>query len=205
VAGLYTANLEKKNLLIKIKYYLCEIHLSLIKNFKYLLVLVCLISYGFQQPSNFDASAKIKAVYLYTYTRYFEWPDKKKEGNFVVYVVGKNDNLISELKGLASKKKVGTQDIEIKNSANFDANISSNIIYFTPDADLKPVGDAAAKNKGKGALVVAEEAGACRSGASINFIYVENKLKFEYNKGAAVRAGLKTNEDLKAQAAVNIE
>lgn len=190
---------------IKIKYYLCKIHLSLLKTFKYSLVALCLISYGFQQPSNYDANSKIKAIFLYNYTRFFEWPDKKKEGNFVVYVVGKNDNLISELKNLASKKKVGNQDIEIKNSPTFDAGIASNIIYFTPDPDLKPVGEAASKNKGKGALVVAEEAGAARSGASINFIFIENKLKFEYNKNAAVKAGLKTNEDFKALAAVNID
>jgi len=31
------------------------------------------------------------------------------------------------------------------------------------------------------------------------------KLKFEYNKSAAVKAGLKTNEDFKALAAVNID
>jgi len=122
----------------------------------------------------------------------------------VIYVVGKNENLIAELKILATKKKVGNQEIEIKNSATFDASITSHILYFTPEA-AKSLAEGASKNKGKGTLLVSETPGGCKNGASINFIALENKLKFEYNKNAAVKAGLKTNEDFKALAAVNVD
>jgi len=127
-----------------------------------------------------------------------------KSEKFIIYVVGKNDNLVTELKNLAGKKKVANQDIEVRNSTNYDASILPNIIYFGPDI-IKPISAAAAKYKNKGALVVAETAGACRSGASINFVTLESKLKFEYNKSAAVKAGLKTNDDIKAIAVSNIE
>ena len=63
----------------------------------------------------------------------------------------------------------------------------------------------AVKNKNKGVLVVGELGGAAKSGAAINFIVIDNKLKFEYNKNAAVKAGLTPNEDFKALAAVNID
>jgi hypothetical protein len=162
------------------------------------------VSLRFQQPSTYDVNAKIKAVFLYNFTRYFEWPEKKKADNFVIYVVGKNDNLISELKGLAKSKKVGEQAIEIRNSSTYEPGVTSHIIYFLPD-NVKPVSEAASKNRNKGALLVAESPGACRTGASINFIVIENKLKFEYNKNTAVKAGLKTNDDFKALAAVNID
>jgi hypothetical protein len=162
------------------------------------------LSFRFQQPSNFDANAKIKAVFLYTFTRYFEWPEKKKVNNFVIYVVGKNDNLISELRTFAGRKKVGTQEIEIKNSSSFDPAIQANIIYFVPES-MRPISDAASKNKSKGVLVVSELSGAAKSGASINFIVIDSKLKFEYNKNSAVKAGLTPNEDFKALAAVNID
>jgi hypothetical protein len=174
-------------------------------SFKYLLVLFCLISLRFQQPSNYDVNSKMKAVFLYNFTRYFEWPEEKKVNNFIIYVVGKNDNLISELKMLASKKKVGTQDIEVKNSAAFDATVNSDIVYFLPENSIKSVGEAASKYKNKGALVVAELQNAAKNGASINFIFLENKLKFEYNKNAAEKTGLKTKEDFKALAAVVID
>lgn len=160
-----------------------------------------MISFGFQQPNSFDVNSKIKAAYLYNFTRYFDWPEEKKVGDFVIYVIGKNENLISELKKLAALKKVGNQDIEIKNSISYDPAIHSNMIYFSPAQDVKSVNEAAAKNKRKGTLVVAETPGALGSnGASINFLIVENKLKFDYSKSAAVKAGLTTNEDFKAQA-----
>lgn len=162
-----------------------------------------MISLRFQQPSNYDTNSKFKAVFLYNFTRYFEWSDKKKVGNFVIYVVGKNENLISELKTLASKKKVGNQDIEIKNSFAFDPSISSNIIYLLSEVS-KSIPDATSKSKSNSTLVVAETPNACKTGSSINFVVIENKLKFEYNKNNAVKAGLKTNDDIKALA-INIE
>ena len=190
----------------QIKYYLCKIHSKLTRTVKYLLIIFCLLILGFQQPNSFDTNAKIKAVYIYGFTKYFEWPEKKKEGNFIIYVVGKSDPLVNELKGLAGKKKVGNQEIEIKNSNSFDASIASSIIYFTPDQELKYVGEAASKNKNKGALVISEAAGACKSGGgSVNFIYIDNKLKFDYNKTAAVKAGLKTNESFKAMSNSNCD
>jgi hypothetical protein len=163
-----------------------------------------LLSLNFQQPLGYDTNSKFRAVYLYNFTRYFEWPEKKKVDNFVIYVVGKNENLIAELKALAAKKKVGEQDIEIKNSQTYDPGISCHIIYFTPEI-LKPVGDAASKNKNKGALIVAETPGACKSGASLNFFVAENKLKFEYSKSMAVKAGLKTNDEFNKLAAITID
>lgn len=183
---------------------MCHSLKNLLKSYKYLLAFICVFSFRFQQPSSFDTQAKIKAVFLYTFTRYFEWPDKKQSNSFVIYVVGKNDNLISELGNFVGKKKVGTQEIEIKHSPVFDASIQANIIYFVPDA-LKPIAEAASKNKSKGVLVVGELGGAAKSGAAINFIIIDSKLKFEYNKNAAVKAGLTPNEDFKALAAVNID
>lgn len=186
----------------KIKYYLCKIHFSLHKSFKYLLIVFCLISFRFQQPSSFDVNSKIKATYIYTFTRYFEWPEKKKVDNFVIYVVGKNENLVGILKNLAETKKVGAQSIEIKNTSSFDPSVLSNIIYFCPDV-TKPISEAASKNKNKGTLVIAEAPGACKSGASLNFVIADNKVKFEYSKSVAEKAGLKTNDDLKPLATTN--
>jgi hypothetical protein len=142
-------------------------------------------------------------VFLYNFTRYFEWPEKKKDGNFIIYVVGKNDNLITELKGLSGKKKVGNQDIEIKNSVTYDNSIPCHIIYVLNDV-VKGVPDASSKNKNKGTLVVAEALNACKQGGSINFVVIENKLKFEYSKNNALKTGLKTNDDFKALA-INVD
>jgi hypothetical protein len=158
-----------------------------------------MLSFGFQQPSNFDVNAKIKAVYLYNFTRYFEWPANLKSGNFVIQIVGKNDALVNELNALASKKKVGSQSIEIKNVPSYDSKILSNMIFLLPES-TKALKDVSSKLKGKGTLVVSENIGGAKQGACINFVIVESKQKFEYNKSNAVKSGLKTSEDFQSLA-----
>ena len=35
-----------------------------------------------------EANAKIKAIYIYNFTKYIEWPDSYKEGSFVIGFIG---------------------------------------------------------------------------------------------------------------------
>lgn len=163
------------------------------------LFFVLCFSFGFQQPSNYDINAKVKAVYLYNFTRYFEWPDKLKTGNFIIQVVGKNDALISELSILAGKKKVGNQSIEIKNTDSYNAQMTSNMVFLLQESS-KSLKEISGKIKGKGTLLVCENQGSTKQGASINFVIVDNKQKFEYSKTNAIKSGLKTSDDFQALA-----
>lgn len=165
---------------------------------KYLIVVVAITgSFGFVQ--NFDTNAKIKAVFLYNFTRYFEWPSAKKSGNFVIHVVGKNEALMKELSKMAESKTVGNQKMEVVNTPEFDPKAKPHMLFLLPDVS-KSLGDATSKLKGKGALIIAENKDAAKSGAAINFVVIDNKQKFEYSKNSAVKAGLKTSEDFKALA-----
>ncbi len=170
---------------------------------KYLFFLTALACFSFQQPNTYDANAKLKAIFIYNFTKYFEWPDNKKTGDFMIYVVGKNDNLINEIKSLAARKKVGTQDIEVANTPSYDPKISANIVYLLPDLS-KQAGTVTGKSKGNGVLLITEMANGAKAGAAINFVVQENKPKFEYSKNNAVKAGLKANDDFKALA-INVD
>lgn len=112
--------------------------------------------------------------------------------------------MFTELKSLAAKKKVGNSDIEVRSSATYDPGVNANIIYFLREQS-KSLSDAVAKNKSKGTLVISETTNGCKIGASINFLIIDNKVKFEYSKGNAVRMGLKTNDDFKALAHKNLD
>jgi hypothetical protein len=87
------------------------------------LFILAFTSLGFQQQQSFDPNAKVKAVFIYNFTKYFEWPEKMKSGNFIIQVVGSNSSLNQELAKMASSKQVGNQKLEIKNSNDFDASI----------------------------------------------------------------------------------
>lgn len=165
--------------------------------FKYILIISLFFGSGFIQ--NYDTNAKIKAVFLYNFTRYFEWPEAKKTGNFVIHVIGNNSSLLKELNDLSAKKMVGNQKIEIKFSNEFDGKSAPHILFVLTESS-KSLSDATSKLKGKGTLIIAEKEGAAKSGAAINFVVIENKQKFEYSKNSAVKAGLKTSEDFKSLA-----
>jgi hypothetical protein len=166
-----------------------------------LLFVLAFISLSFQQQQSFDPNAKVKAVFLYNFTKYFEWPDKMKSGNFIIQIIGSNSNLNQELNKMASSKQVGNQKLEIKTSTNIDASTQPHIIFLLSEASdmLKEI---SSKYKGKGCLVVTEKNGLAKAGSAINFVVMDNKQKFEYNKNSAIKSGLKTGDGLNSLAIV---
>ena len=163
-----------------------------------MLSIFAFLSFGFSPP-DYDPNAKVKAVYLFNFTRYFECPENMKSGNFVIQVVGSNSALNQELIKMAASKQIGNRKLEIKISSSFDPSFKPHIIFLLNESsDL--LKDASSKYKGKGILIVTEKPGLAKTGSAINFVAVENKLKFEYSKNNAVKAGLKTSDDLKSLA-----
>lgn len=171
----------------------------LIKYFLFFcLTFTCL---SFQQSQSFDPNSKAKAIFIYNFTRYFEWPEQMKSGNFIIHLVGTNHTLHQELNKMAASKSVGNQKLEIRSGATIDPSTKPHIVFLLTDASdmLK---DVSSKFKGKGTLVITEKAGLAKAGSSINFVIADNKQRFEYNKKNAEKCGLKTNEELKSLAIV---
>jgi len=158
----------------------------------YILLSVYIFLVSFQQTPNYDVQAKIKAVYIYNFTKYFEWPNAKKTGNFIIYLHGNDSKLENELKNLTKNKKVGNQDIEIISGT--ESNDKANIFYLIEN-NTKKIGDLSKKFKGKGVLLLTEAENACKNGACLNFVLLDNKQKVEYSKSNALKFGLKTNDE----------
>lgn len=140
-----------------------------------------------------EANAKIKAIYIYNFTKYIEWPDSYKNGNFVIGVIGNNIALINELNKMATSKTVGSQKLEIKNIASPD--VTCHIIYLLSD-NSSQLTDVIEKNKSKCTLIITDKAGLAAKGAGINFVIQENKQKIELNKSNIERYKLKVASSL---------
>jgi hypothetical protein len=162
----------------------------------FLLLSADIVDYSFYQKD--DTNSKIKAAFLYSFTRYFEWPSNQK-GNFVIAIHGDNSNLLTELNKMASTKMVGSQKLEIQHLKDYKDASSPNILFILPDKS-QSLGDAVSKFKGKGTLIITEKAGLAKVGAAINFVIEENKQQFELNKGSALKAGLKVSSSLESKA-----
>ena len=146
-----------------------------------------------------DTQAKIKAAYIYNFTKYFEWINNK-EGNFTITILGENTGLFNELNNMSKTKMVGSQKIEVKNYQTIAEIDKSNILFITPDKS-HVLGDALIKYKGKGVLIITDKQGLAKVGATINFIIEENRQKFELNKAAATKAGLNVGSSIEKLAA----
>jgi hypothetical protein len=142
-----------------------------------------------------EANAKIKAIYIYNFTKYIEWPETYKQGNFVVGVLGTSAPLISELNKMAAAKTVGSQKFEIKNISSAADASNCHIVYILSD-NSSQLGDVLSKVKGKSALVVTDKAGMAAKGSAINFVVVDNKQKIELNKSNIEKYKLKVASTL---------
>lgn len=62
---------------------------------------------------SYDTNAKMKALYVYNFTKYIEWPESYKQGNFVIGLFGET-SIKAELDKVAATRKAVNQTIEIK-------------------------------------------------------------------------------------------
>jgi hypothetical protein len=81
-----------------------------------------MMSAAYQQKEDIVMiNAKCKAIYLYNFTKYIEWPEDYKTGNFVIGVYGNYPMLLTELNRMASTKTAGSQKFEIKSVNTVEA------------------------------------------------------------------------------------
>ncbi|MBL7882850.1 MAG: YfiR family protein [Bacteroidia bacterium] len=142
-----------------------------------------------------EANAKIKAIYIYNFTKYIEWPDDYKQGNFVVGVIGNSAALLGELNKMASTKTVGAQKFEIKSISSIGDVAQCHIVYILNESSAQ-LPDVIGKTKGKSALIVTDKDGLATKGSAINFVIVENKQKIELNKSNIEKYKLKVAAQL---------
>ncbi len=128
-----------------------------------------------------EANAKIKAIYIYNFTKYIEWPAAYKEGNFVVGVLGTSAPLVAELNKMASSKTVGTQKFEIISVSTPSESAKCHIVFILSD-NSSQLADVLGKVKSKSALIVTDKSGLATKGSGINFFVDGNKQKIELNR-----------------------
>jgi len=161
-------------------------------------VLLFFLTSGFKLGTTVDTNAKIKAVFIYNFTKYIEWPQSYKEGEFTIGIVGETP-LYSELIKMTETKKVANQTLEVKKFTSPTEVTKCHILFVTKEngSDLTAI---IKKLKNNSTLLVTEENGLMEKGAGINFIIKDNRQKFELNKGNVEKYKLKISSNLEALA-----
>lgn len=149
-----------------------------------------------------DTNAKIRAIYLCSFTKYFDWPPAYKEGDFIIGIYGSNPSLYSELTRMASTKTVGSQKYDIKSISSTSGLGKCHILFVTADKSDR-LNEIVGSLKGKSTLIVTEKTGLAKQGAAINFVIMDNKQKFELNRSNAEKYNLKVSSNLATLAIAN--
>jgi hypothetical protein len=134
------------------------------------------------------------AMYIYNFTRYFEWPEETKSGDFIISVVGDNI-LYNELMTIVEGRRVGTQQIVVQNHRNIN-DVGECHILFLAESPSRRLSNIADQLTGFPTLFIASLDGATRNGAVINFVVKDQTMRFELHRSNAVSKGIQVDSRL---------
>jgi len=137
---------------------------------------------------------KMHSVFIYSFTRYVQWPDAYNQGDFEIMVLG-DSPILEELKAMAQAKKVGDRTIKVTKIKE-PAEIRKCNILFVPTTKSGEITAVMEKISTQSILVVTEEPGLGLKGSDINFIIKDGKLAFELNQASVNKQGLKVSNEL---------
>lgn len=164
--------------------------MKILKKYHKVLLIVSFLFIGLN--ANAQVNYKIHSLFVFKFTQYIEWPSNS--GDFVIGVVG-NSPILAELELIAASKKVNTRTIVVKKMSS-SADLSGCHMVFISENQGSSLATIAGKLQGKPILIVSETNGGAKKGAGINFVIIEEKMKFELNKAAIEKQGLKVSGDL---------
>ncbi len=141
-----------------------------------------------------EQNYRFHKVFFYSFTKYIEWPNEKKKGDFIIAVLGESD-ITPLLKEMAEIKKVGDRNIKVVQLSKVNQGDFYHII-FVPTQQNQNFGDIKTVLNNQPCLLVTETEGMARNGSMINFKDVNGKLRFEVNNAKLESSGLKMSQEL---------
>lgn len=135
-----------------------------------------------------------QSMFIYNFIGLVEWPSSYKTGDFVIGVYGKNP-ILESLARYMAKKRIGSQKIQITRFKTL-SEIKKCHIIFIPAENGNEISRVVAKVKKYNTLIITDSDNALNKGSAINFIMVNNRLKYKFNKNNALNHGLKINRKL---------
>ncbi len=140
---------------------------------------------------------KVKAAFLFSFTKYVKWPDgafEKDVSPLVVAVVGK-DPFGTALDETLAGKSIGRHPFVIRRfkSAN---ELEPCHLLFVPAAEGPRTAKIAAHYAGTSTLLVGDPAHFAKTGGVVGFFIAKKRVRFEINTDAAARARIEISSQL---------
>ncbi len=149
------------------------------------------------------AEYRIKAAFLLKFIGFIDWPAAtfdRADAPFVIDVLG-GTPLGNELERIAAGRQVNGHPVRVRLLGRGDSSAGSQVL-FVGRAEGARLNAVVAATEGVPLLLVSESDGALALGSAINFVVVDDKVRFDVALRAINRAGLKISARLLAVARV---
>lgn len=151
-----------------------------------------------------DQLARPKALLTLRFISYLGWSDAAKQGDFVIGVI-RDSELAGFLEDNSAGKKFGFQNVVVKSFKSVSDVQDCQVLFVSKNVNFARNADAIKAKVGKDTLIMTEDEGATKSGAMINFVIRDSRLKFELHADNAKASGITFSKKLTdMQAAINL-
>lgn len=146
----------------------------------------------------------LKALFLYNFGSYVEWPPTAFAGDSQPFVIGfvGSSPVESTLREIAATKKINGRAIAVERFAFADAVKPCQILFIARDVSLQNQEQAVDQLRHQDVLIVGESQGFAQRGAVVNFFIEANRIRFEINVDAAAQHHLRISSKLLALAKI---
>jgi hypothetical protein len=148
----------------------------------------------FSQEAEYD----IKAEFLERFTRFIEWPpDSSVNDRSVPFVIGLFENPFGDyLKKMAKERVIKGKPIEVRLLEKPDEVLGCDMVYISPSVQPSEVRAILKLTQGRPILSVGDAPGMVEKGVLINLVMSGGHIRFEINREAAEKSGLKMSARL---------
>ncbi len=141
--------------------------------------------------------SRIKAAFLYKFAGYVEWPETAfaQSGMPLTIAVMGADSIAVELVRVVAGRRVNDRDVIVRQLATGDPVASAHILFIgnSVSAQLDRLLRAA---RPRPVLTVTESEGALAQGSVINFVMVDQRVRFEISRVSAGKNQLRLSSRL---------
>ncbi|MEY5047630.1 MAG: hypothetical protein RLZZ175_989 [Bacteroidota bacterium] len=135
----------------------------------------------------------MKAIFIYNFLKYIEWPSDKKVGPFIIGIKD-SPELFDEVLLIANIKKVyGNQQVIVKKADDLNEKYHLLFVGKLYKGSMMAIAETAKQNN---TLLISDIPGSIKKGVCIELIIAGNQAEFDINKRNLKESKLSVSQQL---------
>ncbi len=158
-------------------------------------VLLLVNALGFVTAGDTAGEYKLKAVFLFNFFKYIQWPDIPDGQAYKAVVLG-DSPIIGPLRKITENRQVNGRKIDLLQLSDINEIPPCQILFVSPPetSEIEKITEITLPNN---TLIVTDKDGMAKKGSAINFVLENEKVRFELNNKVIEKAGLKSSAKLR--------